>query len=201
MVYLKRCRLKSSEGVAFIDSTTLKVCHNRRIHSHKTFRGIAQRGKTSMGWFYGFKLHLIVNHRGDLVSVMLTPGNTDDRNLSLMSKLTQDVLGKLFGDKGYICAKLFRALHQRGLQLITKLKSRMVNKLMLTTDKLLLSKRALIESVIDQLKNLYQIEHTRHRSPLNFLGNLFSGLIAYTFSPQKPSITIDTHALLKLCTT
>ena len=102
MIYLQRCRLKKTSGIAFVDSTTLKVCHNRRIHNHKTFNGIAQRGKTSMGWFYGFKLHLIVNHMGDLVSVMLTPGNTDDRNLSMMQILTKDVLGKIFGDRGYI---------------------------------------------------------------------------------------------------
>lgn len=196
MVYLQRCRLKKSEGIAFVDSTTLKVCHNRRIHNHKTFRGLAQRGKTSMGWFYGFKLHLIVNHQGDMVSVMLTPGNVDDRKLSLMQTLTQDLLGKLFGDRGYISSKLFKTLLKRGLQLITKLKKNMANKLMPLMDKLMLKKRALIESINDQLKNLCQIEHTRHRSPINFLGNLFSGLIAYTFSPQKPSITTEDFALL-----
>jgi len=199
MVYLQRCRLKKSNGIAFVDSTTLKVCHNRRIHSHKTFRDIAQRGKTSMGWFYGFKLHLIVNHTGDLVSVMLTPGNTDDRDLSIMQILTKNVLGKLFGDRGYISAKLFKALLQRGLQLITKIRKNMTNKLMPLIDKLLLKKRALIESINDQLKNLCQIEHTRHRSPINFLGNLFAGLIAYTFAPQKPSIAGDNLALLNLC--
>lgn len=195
-VFLRRCRLRPSEGIAFVDSTALKVCHNRRIHSHKTFRGIAQRGKTSLGWFYGFKLHLIVNHQGDLVSVMLTAGNVDDRNLSLMQKLTQYVLGKLFGDRGYISDKLFKMLFQRGLQLVTRIKKRMVNKLMPLMDRLLLEKRAVVESIIDQLKNLCQIEHTRHRSPVNFLGNLFAGLIAYTFAPQKPSITADSHALL-----
>jgi len=196
MAFLQRCRLKNSDGIAFVDSTSLKVCHNRRIHCHKTFRGIAQRGKTSMGWFYGFKLHLIVNHRGDLVSVMLTPGNVDDRNLAMMQSLTQDVFGKLFGDRGYISSKLFKALFQRGLQLITRLKSNMANKLMPMLDKLLLKKRAVIESINDQLKNLCQIEHTRHRSPMNFLGNLLSGLIAYTFAPQKPSIAMGNHELL-----
>lgn len=199
MIYLQRCRLKKSSGIAFVDSTTLKVCHNRRIHNHKTFNGIAQRGKTSMGWFYGFKLHLIVNHTGDLVSVMLTPGNVDDRNLAMMQILTKDVLGKLFGDRGYISAKLFKALLKRGLQLITRLRKNMANKLIPLMDKLLLKKRALIESINDQLKNLCQIEHTRHRSPINFLGNLFSGLIAYTFAPQKPSITGSNLALLNLC--
>ena len=196
MVYLQRCRLKKSTGIAFVDSTTLKVCHNRRIHNHKTFQGIAQRGKTSMGWCYGFKLHLIVNHQGDLVSTMLTPGNVDDRNLPLMQTLTQDVMGKLFGDRGYISQKLFKALLEHGLQLITRLRKNMDNKLMALMDKLMLKKRALIESINDQLKNLCQIEHTRHRSTINFLGNLFSGLIAYTYSPQKPSITTEGFALL-----
>lgn len=200
MTFLKRHRLKKSDGIAFVDSTSLKVCHNRRIHSHKVFDGIAERGKTSMGWFYGFKLHLIVNHRGDLVSVMLTPGNVDDRNLSVMRSLTRDVFGKLFGDRGYISGKLFKVLLDHGLQLITRIKKNMVNKLMPVLDKLLLKKRAVVESINDQLKNLCQIEHTRHRSPTNFLGNLFAGLIAYTFSPQKPSIALHNHGLLSFCT-
>lgn len=199
VVFLRRCRLRPSEGIAFVDSTALKVCHNRRIHSHRTFQGLAQRGKTSMGWFYGFKLHLIVNHRGDLVSVMLTAGNIDDRNLSLMQRLTKHVLGKLFGDRGYISGSLFKTLFQRGLQMVTRIKKNMANKLMPISDRLLLEKRAVVESIIDQLKNLCQIEHTRHRSPVNFLGNLFSGLIAYTFAPQKPSITADSYALLNSC--
>ena len=199
LVFLRRCRLRPSPGIAFIDSTALKVCHNRRIHSHQTFRGLAQRGKTSLGWFYGFKLHLLVTPTGDLVSVMLTAGNVDDRNLSLMQRLTTHVVGKLFGDRGYISGKLFKALFQRGLQLVTRLKKRMTNKLMPMVDRLLLEKRAVIESIIDQLKHLCQIEHTRHRSPVNFLGNLFSGLIAYTFSPQKPSISANSQPLLSAC--
>jgi hypothetical protein len=188
MTYLKRCRFGKVTGIAFIDSTTLKVCHNRRIHQHKTFRAIAQRGKTSMGWFYGFKLHLIVNEKGELLSTMLTRGNVDDRNRSLMQKLTKNIIGKLFGDKGYLSNPLFKFLLKHGLQLITKLKKNMTNKLMPLIDKLLLRKRALIESINDELKNMCQIEHTRHRSPTNFLVNLFSGLIAYTFFPKKPSI-------------
>lgn len=187
-VYLKRCRLAKATGISFIDSTTLKVCHNRRIHQHKVFGELAQRGKTSMGWFYGFKLHLIVNEKGDLLSVALTPGNVDDRNLSLMKKLTKSVTGKLFGDKGYLSKKLFNFLLRKGIQLFTKLRNNMKNKLMPLFDKLLLRKRAMIESINDELKNICQIEHTRHRSPVNFLTNLFSGLIAYTFFPKKPSV-------------
>jgi len=188
MTYLKRCRLGKITGISFIDSTTLRACHNRRIHQHKTFRGLAQRGKTSMGWFYGFKLHLIVNDKGELLSTMLTTGNMDDRNRNLMATLTKNIIGKLFGDKGYLSSPLFNFLFKHGIQLITKLKKNMANKLMPLMDKLLLRKRALIESINDELKNMCQIEHTRHRSPTNFLVNLFSGLVAYTFFPKKPSI-------------
>ena len=141
-----------------------------------------------MGWFYGFKLHLIVNEKGELLSTMLTPGNVDDRNRSLMHTLTKSIVGKLFGDKGYLSKPLFQCLLKRGIQLITKLKSNMANKLMPLLDKLLLRKRALIESINDELKNMCQVEHTRHRSPINFLVNLFAGLVAYTFFPKKPSI-------------
>lgn len=188
ITYLNRCRFGNVTGISFIDSTTLAVCHNRRIHQHKTFRGLAQRGKTSMGWFYGFKLHLVVNEKGELLSTVLTKGNVDDRNRSLMQKLTKNIIGKLFGDKGYLSSQLFKFLMKQGIQLITKLKKNMANKLMPLMDKLLLRKRALIESINDELKNMCQIEHTRHRSPKNFLVNLFSGLIAYTFFPKKPSI-------------
>ena len=141
-----------------------------------------------MGWFYGFKLHLIVNEKGELLSTTLTTGNVDDRNRSLMQTLTKNIIGKLFGDKGYLSNPLFKFLFKRGVQLITKLKKNMANKLMPLMDKLLLRKRALIESINDELKNMCQVEHSRHRSPTNFLVNLFSGLIAYTFFTKKPSI-------------
>ena len=141
-----------------------------------------------MGWFYGFKLHIIVNEKGELLSTVLTPGNVDDRNQSMMKSLTKNIIGKLFGDRGYIGKPLFNFLFKRGIQMITKLKKNMANKLMPLMDKLLLRKRAIIETINDELKNMCQIEHTRHRSPINFLVNLFSGLIAYTFFPKKPSI-------------
>ena len=188
ITYLQRCRFGKVTGISFIDSTTLKVCHNRRIHQHKTFKATARRGKTSMGWFFGFKLHIIVNEKGELLSTMLTPGNVDDRNRPLIQTLTKNITGKLFGDRGYLSGPLFKFLFKRGVQLITKLKKNMANKLMPLMDKLLLRKRALIESINDELKNMCQIEHTRHRSPINFLVNLFSGLVAYTFFPRKPSI-------------
>jgi hypothetical protein len=173
-------------GIAFVDSTTLAVCHNRRIHTHRVFAGWATRGKTSMGWFYGFKLHLIVNDEGDLLAFCLTPGHVDDRKP--VPTLTKRLWGQLFGDRGYISQALHDLLFAQGLELLTKIRKRMKNRLMRLWDKLLLRKRALIETINDQLKNISQIEHTRHRSVTGFMVNLIAGLVAYSFQPKKPSL-------------
>lgn len=186
--YLNR-RKGSVTGIAFIDATSLAVCHHRRIHSHLVFNKLAKRGKNSVGWFYGFKLHLIVNDRGELLAIKLTPANVDDREP--VPEMTRDLWGKLFGDKGYISQKLFDLLFNQSLQLITKIKKNMKNKLMPLLDKLLLRKRAIIETVNDQLKNISQIEHTRHRSMAGFMLNLLGGLIAYTYQDKKPSLHLD----------
>jgi len=153
-------------------------------------------GKTTVGWFYGFKLHLVINDEGELLAFKLTAGNVDDR--APVPALTRGLFGKLFGDKGYISQQLFDELYERGVQLITRLRKNMKNKLMPLVDKLLLRKRALIESVNDQLKNVSQIEHTRHRSPANFLVNLVAGLIAYTYLPKKPSLNLRPEELGQL---
>src|SRR3982750_2715585 len=136
-------------GLQFIDRLSIRVCHNRRISSHKVFAGLAQRGKGSMGWFYGFKLHLVINDRGEVLGLTLTPGNTDDRRP--VRKLVRQLWGKRFGDRGYISQELFEQLWSQGLPLITGLKRNMKNRLMPVMDKLLLRKRALIECVNDQL--------------------------------------------------
>lgn len=190
--YLARCYGRCT-GISFVDSTPIAVCHNRRIQSHHVFEGIAQRGKSSMGWFFGFKLHLVVNDMGELLACTLTPGNVDDR--TPVPKLTKELFGKLFGDKGYISKALYAELFERDIQLITRLRSNMKNQVMELSDKLLLRKRAIVESVNDQLKNISQIEHTRHRSPANFLVNLVSGLIAYCHQPRKPSLRIEHRVL------
>jgi hypothetical protein len=175
-------------GIAFIDATSIVVCHNRRIYSHKVFKKLARRGKTSVGWFYGFKLHWVINDRGELLAFQVTSGNVDDR--APVPHLIQGLTGKLFGDKGYISKALFEALLGQELQLITKLRKNMANRLMPLFDKLMLRKRALIETVNDQLKNIGQIEHTRHRSVANFMVNLVAGLVAYTHQPKKPSLNL-----------
>lgn len=190
-LYLKTQKLASCSGISFVDSTPLRVCHNRRIHSHKVFADIAQRGHCSLGWFFGFKLHLIINDRGELLNFALTQGNVDDREPLIAGKMLKNVWGKLFGDKGYLSKQLFETLFVSGIHLITKIRKNMKNMIMNINDKILLRKRAIIETVNDELKNICQIEHSRHRSVINFFTNLLAGLIAYAFLPKKPAIKCD----------
>jgi hypothetical protein len=186
--YLQSCYGECT-GISFIDSTPVVVCHNRRIRQHRVFATLAQRGKNSVDWFFGFKLHLVVNDRGELLACRLTAGNVDDR--VVVPKLIQRLWGKLFGDKGYLSQPLTQQLRQHGITLITKLKSNMKNRLILLSDKLLLRKRSILETITDQLKNISQIEHSRHRSLANFMVNLVAGLIAYCHQPKKPSLALD----------
>lgn len=190
--------LKGEEtGLYFIDSTLIKACHIKREKQHKVFRGLAKKAKSTIGWFFGFKLHLVINDKGELMAFKLTAGNVDDRKpaLDLMRHLT----GKLFGDKGYISQELSEELMEQGVQLITRLKKNMKNKLMLYFDKLLLRKRALVETVNDQLKNISQIEHTRHRSIWNFAANILAALCAYALQPKKPSINLNKQTIFTIC--
>jgi len=193
LAYLQS-RYGACTGISFIDSTALEVCDPKRISQHRVFAADAKRGKTSMGWFYGFKLHLAVNDRGDLLACCLTPGNVDDR--APVPRLIKGLRGKLFGDRGYISVPLTQLLFEQGLHLITRLRKNMKNQLMHLSDKLLLRKRAIIESIIDQLKNISQIEHSRHRSPTNFVVHLLAGLIAYSHQDKKPGLHLDQQALL-----
>jgi len=189
-------RMGEVTGISFIDSTPLPVCHNRRIERHKVFAGLAARGKTSMGWFYGFKLHLVVNDQGELLAFYLSAGNMDDRKP--VPKLARGLFGKLFGDKGYISQPLFDQLTAQNVQLITGIRKNMKNRLLPLMDKLLLRKRSIIETINDQLKNISQIAHTRHRSVHNFLVNVIAGLIAYTHQPKKPALNLRNEHLASL---
>jgi len=194
MVYLQRCFGRCT-GISFVDATSLAVCRNQRIPSHRVFEGIAARGKTSMGWFYGFKLHLVANDRGELLACQLTPGNVDDHKP--VPTLAQRLFGKLVGDKGYISQRLVAQLFEQcNVHLVTFARSNMQGRLLHRHDILLLRKRAIMETINDQLKNISQIEHSRHRSPLNFVVNLFAGLIAYCLQPKKPSLHLHEQLLL-----
>lgn len=188
-VYLKHCFGQCS-GISFIDSTSLKVCHNRRISQHRVFKDIAARGKTSVDWFFGFKLHLVVNEQGELLNLQITPGNVDDRKP--VPDLLESLFGKVFADRGYVSQQLATQLFtQLGIEFFAKPRRNMKNHLMRLTDKLLARKRSIIETIIDQLKNISQIEHSRHRSPVNFMVNILCGLIAYCHQPKKPSLRLE----------
>ncbi len=191
ILFLQFCCLGKCTGISFIDSTPIRVCHIRREHSNKVFKGMATKGKCSMGWFYGFKLHIVINDRGEILDFLFTQGNVNDRNPLESKRFHDKIFGKLIGDKGYISKTLFEELFIDGIHLITKIRKNMKNALMHIHDKILLKKRALIETVNDELKNICQIEHTRHRSFENFITNLMAGLIAYSYLPKKPSLNLE----------
>ena len=186
-------RRGQSTGINFIDSTSIEICLNQRAKLTLVFKDLANWGKSSLGWYFGFKLHLIINELGEIMSFMITPANVDDRKP--VPGMTKNLEGKLFGDRGYISQKLFELLLGQNLQLITTIKKNMKNRLIPLIDKILLRKRSLIETVNDQLKNISQIQHTRHRSVCNFMVNVIAGLIAYTHQDKKPSLNLTKEDL------
>ena len=186
LAVLLHCCQGKKTGKYYIDSTKLQVCHNLRITRHKVFQHLAKRGKTSTGWFFGFKLHLVFNDRGELMTFKLTPGNVDDR--TVVETLTHHLQGWLFGDKGYLSQALEKSLLQRGLRLFTRVKKNMKEKVMTPVQQAFLNQRGMVETIIGQLKALCHIQHTRHRSPTNFLVNVLAGLFAYVLKPQKVSV-------------
>ena len=190
-MFLKMQCLGDCTGITYVDSTPIRVCKNKRIKRNKVFKDIATVGKSTMGWFFGFKLHLIVNEKGDILNFVITPGNIDDRTPLNDSKFLEKIKGKLYADKGYISSKLTQLLFVDGIQLITGIRDKMKNCLLELKDKILLRKRSIIETINDELKNICEIEHSRHRSFENFISNLISGLIAYSFFPKKPAIRFD----------
>lgn len=164
-------------GISFIDASALAVCKNKRIFSHKVFDGFAKRGKTTMGWFFGFKIHLVINEHAQILAFKITAGNVDDR--TPVEKLCKNLWGKIFGDKGYISKGLFEKLWEQGKQLVTALKKNMKPKLLPIVDSMNLGKRSMVESVLNVLKNSCHLEHSRHRSMVNFMVNIVASISAY----------------------
>jgi len=189
-------RYGKCSGISFIDSTALRVCHNKRVPKHRVFAQSARRGKTTMGWFYGFKLHFAINDQGELLACHLSQGNVDDRKP--VPALADNLWGKLFGDKGYLSKSLTTALLEKNVQLITSIRKNMKPQIMSEIDRLLLRKRSIIETIIDQLKNTAQVEHSRHRSLTGFMSNVICALISYCYQPKKPALQFANSSLLPL---
>lgn len=188
-IFLKTCCLGLCTGISFVDSTPIRVCHQKRIKRNKVFKGIAEVGKSTMGWFYGFKLHIVLSDKGEILNFAITQANVDDREPLKNEAFLKAVFGKLFADKGYISEKLTKILFVGDIHLITNIRNNMKNSLMTMNDKIMLRKRSVIETVNDELKNICQVEHSRHRCFANFIINIVAGLIAYSFLPKKPSIS------------
>lgn len=188
------CSKAEKTGVLFIDSTALPVSRIQRAHSHKVFRGFAGSGKTSMGWFFGLKLHLIINNLGELANFAVTPANVADNNIGLLFKMTKDIFGTFYGDSGYLMRDYKRELLEldRHRTFIVKSRKNSKNKVepLLQKDALWLKKRGIIESVFDIQKEHLGLSIDRHRSPLNGLVTVYATLAAYTFYPNKPKATI-----------
>ena len=191
-IFLKTCCLGECTGISFVDSTPIRVCKNKRIKRNKVFKDVATVGKSTMGYFYGFKQHLIVNDKGEILNFVITQANVDDREPLKNERFIESIKGKLYGDKGYLSKELTNILFVDGLHLITNIRNNMKNSLMELKDKIMLRKRSVIETINDELKNMCQVEHSRHRSFGNFITNILSGLIAYSFFPKKPAIKYET---------
>jgi hypothetical protein len=187
---------KKQTGIYFVDSTSIRVCNIKREKQHKVFEGLAKKSKSTMGWFFGFKLHILINSCGEILAIKFTESTVDDRHPVL--DLTEGLYGKLIADKGYISANLKETLYEKGIELITKVKKKMKPQILDAFDKVLLRKRAIVETVIDQLKNISQIEHSRHRSVPNFILNIIAGLTAYALQPKKPTIDIGLSGLTEV---
>ncbi len=186
MILFKQLRSGKHTSIYYIDSSCLLVCHLRCSKSHKTFDEIAHYGRTSVGWFFGLKLHIVINGKGQLIAFKVTRGHRND--VKEAKSLLESLQGLAFGDKDYICKKLFDEPYQKGLKLITRYRKNMKNKLVLNNyEKQLLNQRNLVETVINHLKYYYQVWHTRHRSILNAMKHLVTALAAYAIEPLQLS--------------
>lgn len=183
MIFLNQL-LGKCQGVSIIDSTKLSICHNKRISQHKVFKHLAKRGKSSTGWFFGFKLHVVINQLGEITAFKLTTGDVHDTKV-VTELLSNKHHGIVVGDKGYLSQKLNETLADKGIKLITKVRKNMKQPNHSSYEKRLLKQRSLIETVFDQLKNLFQIEHSRHRSISGFLSNLILRINRLLFNTKQ----------------
>lgn len=199
MMFLQyRCSQSKATGIYYGDSYPLPSCHPKRVHQHRVMKGFANWGKTSVGWFYGMKCHIVINELGQLMNCYVTSGNIADNNVKVLFLLTRNLWGCFFGDKGYMLNEEKRDFleKQGGLKFFTKARKNMKKQDLELAPKLWLKKRGVVESVINLHKNSCDVSHTRHRSPVNAIVNLFAGLIGYSYLQRKPSTSIHIEKYL-----
>ena len=177
-------RMGRRTGIYYIDSTPLPVCHPRRINRHRVFAGLAERGKTSLGWFFGFKRPRAFNHDRQIVALTLTPGNVHDT--TPVPALTQGLAGKLFADKGYVGKDLAQRLRRRGLILMTRMRRNMKRLPVSFFDKALLNGRNIVETIIGHIKEFSSLRLPKHRSVCNAFTHLTAAIVAYQINPLPP---------------
>ena len=186
MLIFTQLHTGKSTGVYYVDSSCLPVCHLKRSRRHKTFEEIAEYGRTSVGWFFGLKMHIVVNNQGQLMVFKITQGNKHD--VGEVVSLLEGLSGLSFGDKGYIGKKIFEELLSKGMKLITRKRKNMKQNVPLSAyEKQLLNQRGIVETVIGHLKHHYQIWHSRHRSVFNAMTHLTAALTAYVIEPLSIS--------------
>jgi len=181
------CALAKKTGLYFIDSKKLPVCHIKREHSHQVFKGITSKGKSPTGYFYGLKLHLTINNLGQITPFLLTPGNVADNNKTVLMLLLGGLKGVCVRDKRYLTT-LFQQFYENGLELVKKPKRNMRSLPVPHWKNKLINMRPVIESVFDIMGTVCDIDHTRHRSPINAISHVLAGLIAYQSLEQKPAV-------------
>src|SRR3954466_8781354 len=191
LVFFLHSHLGTKTGLYDIDSTALPVCDNHRIARHKGFADLAQRGK--MGWFFGFKLHLVFNTDNEIVALKLTPGN----DTTPVPALTRDLIGKLFGDKGSIGRKLAEDLLRRGLTLFTRVRKNMKSLPLSLQDRALLNARNMAETIIGHIKEFSSLNLSKHRSVINAFVHIIATITAYQINPIKPKLNLQTRYQLE----
>ena len=171
-------KITKRRDIKFVDSTKLKVCRNKREFTHQVCKNIARKGKSSIGWFYGFKLHIICNELMQILEFTITPGNTDDREG--LEMIWNDIFGMIIADAGYIGKKRQEKAFNLGKRLLTAVKANM-KKMMTFMQHILLKLRQRVETVYSVLKLRLGIETTLPRSPLGYFAHYIWCILAYQF--------------------
>ena len=200
--HLFRCKSSIRTNNYFIDSTKIVACYPKRVHQNQVFNGIASWGKTSSGWFYGIKIHFIINNLGEIIQTCFTTGSTSDTNIGVLFYLLKDLSGWVLCDKGYLMnnEKLAFVEYEGTLDLFAKPRNntkKANHEFVPNETKKMAKRRPVIETVIGLQKRVLDLEHTRHRSALNAFTQMLAAMCAYCFTKENRKFLFQTHKALK----